>query len=315
MSVDAPMWCCQYSNDPSSSSPVKTAGIIIIGDEILKGQVLDTNSHFMCKTLYSYGVKVSRISVIGDGVEEIAKEVKKFSSRFHYVLTTGGIGPTHDDMTYLGVAKAFGEPVAIHEEMWDLVDKWLSNRGYDPDVLRKMAELPQSAKLLFDSARPPLSRFPIVIVKNVYVFPGIPQYLEKMIPRLENIFRSSGKGNNAVPSTRFHFEEIYVAKDEISITPQINKAVEKFKKHVTFGSYPVIDNLYFSTRLTMESLSSDYVQQAKGYLVEILPENTVVKNYDPNPVLSASKKVYEIVDNEQHELNKVVGQAVKVGFS
>ncbi|CAL8096975.1 unnamed protein product [Orchesella dallaii] len=291
---------CPFSKE--ASSHVKKAGILIIGDEILKGQVMDTNSHFVCKELYSYGVKVARIAVISDSIEEISKEVRKFSSRYDYVITTGGIGPTHDDMTYAGVAKAFGEPVTLHDDMAVMVDKWLAHRGYDRDVLQRMAELPASAKLLFD-ANLPLASFPIVIVRNVYIFPGVPQFVEKMFPRLARVFRTE--------LVTFHSREIHVAKDEMSITSQINKAVDKFKDTVTFGSYPVYDNLYYSTRLTMESLSADYVQKANDYLTGLMPPNTVVK-FDKNAVPNASANVYAIVGDTNHELHQIVAKAVKV---
>ncbi|KAJ7392741.1 FAD1 flavin adenine dinucleotide synthetase [Desmophyllum pertusum] len=94
-----------------------TAGIIIIGDEILKGHTKDTNSHFLLKKLWSLGVKVGKVSVISDDVEEIAREVKKFSSRFSVVITTGGIGPTHDDVTMQGIAKAFEEDLVLNEDL------------------------------------------------------------------------------------------------------------------------------------------------------------------------------------------------------
>ena len=84
-----------------------TAGIIIIGDEILKGQTQDTNTHFLAKNLKTCGFKLERVVVISDDIDIIAEEVKQFSDNFDYVLTSGGVGPTHDDVTYEGVAKGF----------------------------------------------------------------------------------------------------------------------------------------------------------------------------------------------------------------
>jgi FAD synthetase len=304
---------------PSSTSKmkVKTAGLIIIGDEILKGQVQDTNSYFLCKELYSLGVKVVRINVIGDEVADISEEVRKFSSTYDLVFTTGGIGPTHDDMTYLGVAMAFDESVALHEEMAQLFDKWLGQKGFSKDVIMRMAKLPESAKLVFDPTLPRGTSFPIVVVHNVHVFPGVPQFLEKMFPRMRAILDEehcnngescSGEGNN-----RFHSGVIYLNKDELSITPQIDLAVEKFKDCVTFGSYPVYGNLYYSTRLTMESSSPEKVQEAKAYLNGVMPANSVIQ-YDDQPALSASEKVYGIIQDETHPLHTVVKMAVTVSY-
>lgn len=118
------------------------------------------------------GVKVVRISVIGDGIEEIAHEVKQFSSAHDIVITTGGVGPTHDDMTYVGVAKAFEQEVQVHAEMATMIDKWLGQRGLKREVIMRMAQLPVGAKLIFDPALPPLESFPIVTLQNVYVLPG-----------------------------------------------------------------------------------------------------------------------------------------------
>jgi len=85
----------------------KTAGIIIIGDEILSGKVQDYNSFFMAQELWSHGVRLCRISIIPDDIDQIGEEVRNFSQRFDYVFTSGGIGPTHDDVTIEGISKAF----------------------------------------------------------------------------------------------------------------------------------------------------------------------------------------------------------------
>jgi len=95
-----------------ASNHVKKAGVVIIGDEILKGQTQDTNSYFLAQNLRKLGIRLERVSVIPDDLPTIAEEVRKFSSQYDIVLTSGGIGPTHDDLTFEGVAKAFHRGVA-----------------------------------------------------------------------------------------------------------------------------------------------------------------------------------------------------------
>ncbi|CAG7837215.1 unnamed protein product [Allacma fusca] len=291
-------------NLSSASHKPKTAGVIVIGDEILKGQVLDTNSHYLAKKLYSLGVRLKRVSVIGDFREEIAQEVKTFSEQFDFVFTTGGIGPTHDDVTYAGVAMAFNEQVTRNEKMMTMIQKWLGHRGYSEDVIMRMAEMPSSAQLLFDpQEQSPLSSFPIVIVRNVYVFPGIPRFLESMFPRMEPILKELG--------STFYSNKVYVNRDELSLTPELDKAVEKFKDSVTFGSYPVIGNPYYSTRFTLESSQPGHVESAVQFLHETLPENSVI-DFDDQPLVSAGDKVYAIADDPSHSLHSVVRQAVEI---
>jgi len=283
----------------------KTAGILIIGDEVLKGQVVDINSHFLCKQLYSLGIKLGRISVIPDDLDDISAEVKLFSSKYDYVFTTGGVGPTHDDITYAGVAQAFSEPVSTNMEMAEMMEIWLGHKGYSREVIMKMAEMPPSAKLFFDPALPKHSSFPIVIVRNVHIFPGIPQYLQKMFPRLVPTLRMES-GN-----VEFHSRVIYVDRDEMSITPQLNEAVAKYQETVTFGSYPVLDNLYFSTRLTMESKSKNQAEEAQSFLSEHLPHGSLVE-YDNQQLETAVDKVYAIFEDKQHTLHVPVYTAVTV---
>ena len=125
----------RYSTMKSSAKP--TAGIIIIGDEILKGQTQDTNTHFLAKNLKTCGIKLERVVVISDDIDIIAEEVKQFSDNFDYVLTSGGVGPTHDDVTFEGVAKAFDDTTFLHPEMEELI------KNYFKDVNEAILKLGQ----------------------------------------------------------------------------------------------------------------------------------------------------------------------------
>merc|ERR1712227_59015 len=115
----------------STVASVKRAGIIVIGDEILKGQVQDTNTHFLTKNLHQRGIRVSKVSVIPDDIDTIACEVKLFLDKYDFVLTSGGIGPTHDDLTFEAVAQAFDCPVSHHPKLVELCKSWFKKDSLD----------------------------------------------------------------------------------------------------------------------------------------------------------------------------------------
>ena len=122
--------------DKSSEQP--TAGIIIIGDEILKGQTLDTNTQFFATNLLDKGIQLKRVVVIPDEIDVIANEVKLFSDNYTFVLTSGGVGPTHDDLTFEGVAKAFDDTTYIHPEIRELLTNYFKEVN---DATLKLAKV------------------------------------------------------------------------------------------------------------------------------------------------------------------------------
>ncbi|XP_076328751.1 FAD synthase-like isoform X2 [Tachypleus tridentatus] len=277
-----------------------TAGIIIIGDEILKGLTKDTNSIFLCQRLREIGVEVQRISVIRDEIEAIAEEVATHSQKYSFVITSGGIGPTHDDLTFEGVAAAFNEQVYPHPILVNLCKEYFGkNLPYNAPAM-KLAHIPSSAKLNFgeDKKTGKQSKFPLVSVKNVYVFPGVPALLEGAFDVFQYLFSN--------PNLRKHYREMYIKKDEVSITPVLNAAVSKFKGKVMIGSYPALGHSYYRVRLTLESMVEEDIIAAHDYLLNCLPEGVVVA-YDRNSVEKAGEQVYELITEEPS-----VASAVKV---
>nr|XP_005495393.2 FAD synthase [Zonotrichia albicollis] len=246
-----------------------TAGIIIIGDEILKGYTQDTNSSFMCRRLRALGVSVARISVVPDDVEAIASEVAAFAARFTYVLTSGGIGPTHDDVTFEAVAKAFGERVVLHPELVALVHKFFGKTEEQcPEM--KLARIPESSRLNYGTDRHTGSAFkyPLVSVRNVYIFPGIPALMERALDGLAHLFRSK--------QTHFHSRTVYVASDEMLITPVLDRADAAFRGRVSLGSYPDWTSNYYRVKLTLDSESEQDLEEAYGFLMRELPAGVAV---------------------------------------
>ncbi len=238
----------------------KTAGIIIIGDEILSGKVQDLNSQFMARELRQHGIDLRHISVIPDDVQEIAKEVKKFSEKFDYVFTAGGIGPTHDDVTIEGIAKAFGVRLILN----DSIKKFLNKRygkHLTPEQL-KVAEIPNGAELIKDDT----IAFPLLIFRNIYILPGIPEYLEKKFFVIEKLF-------NEPP---FLLKKIYIKEYEPEIAPLLNQLVKRHK-NVKIGSYPVVGNKDYYLMITLESMNIKSLNSALKDLMEKIPKKKIIR--------------------------------------
>lgn len=237
-----------------------TAGILIIGNEILSGKVVDTNSPYLCRELRALGVDVERIVTVPDDVPIISEQVKWMHAAYDFVFTSGGIGPTHDDLTIEAVAVAFGRGV----ERSDAIESRLRRAsGKEPNASQlKMAEVPVGATLL-DAGE---LWFPLVIVGNVYIFPGIPELLRKKFETARERFRG-------VP---FVLKRVFVTKMESDIAEQLHALLQEFPE-LMLGSYPRIQEESFRVMLTLESRDAGYVQRALDRLLVLLPEGAVRK--------------------------------------
>ncbi|NXX40484.1 FLAD1 synthase, partial [Tricholaema leucomelas] len=291
------------SGHTAARDAAATAGIIVIGDEILKGHTQDTNSFFMCRRLRALGVRVARISVVPDEVDAIASEVTAFSTRFTYVLTSGGIGPTHDDVTFEAVAKAFGEKVIPHPELVALVHKFFGKTDEQcPEM--KLARVPESSHLNYgtDGRTGSAFKYPLVSVRNVYIFPGIPALMERALDGLAHIFRNE--------QTHFHSRTIYVAADEILIAPALNQADAAFQGRVSLGSYPDWANNYYRVKLTLDSESEQDLKEAYDFLMEKLPAGVVVPLVT-DCVSTAATEVYGLAESAGSALGQKVAAALR----
>lgn len=237
-----------------------TAGIIIVGNEILSGKVADSNSHYLCRELRALGVDVERIVTIPDAVETIAANVKTMSQSYDFVFTSGGVGPTHDDLTIEGVAMAFDRPV---ERSTVIEERIRRSTGRAPnESLLKMARVPAGAVLL-DAGD---MWFPLVSVENVYVLPGIPELLRKKFESVRDRFRG-------IP---FVLKKVYVNVHESDIAAYLNQLLKEFPDLI-LGSYPRLQREAFSVLLTLESRDVGYVERALDALLERLPAGVVLK--------------------------------------
>jgi molybdenum cofactor synthesis domain-containing protein len=239
---------------------VKTAGIIIIGNEILSGKVRDTNSPFLASELRDLGISLRRISVIPDDAGIIGREVQEFSGRYDYVFTSGGIGPTHDDVTVEGVARGFGVKVIRHPDLLRYFH-WRYGDKVNPAIM-KMTEVPEGAEIidLGDMS------FPLLSFRNIFVFPGIPRYLEEKFAAIKERFRCPA----------CHLKRLFLKANESDIAETLNGVVAG-NTEVTFGSYPILDNPEYTVIVTAESRSLDSLNAAFAELVRRLPRNILVR--------------------------------------
>ncbi|MBI5076674.1 MAG: competence/damage-inducible protein A [Nitrospirae bacterium] len=239
---------------------IRTAGLIIIGNEILSGKTQDQNSFFLAAELRSLGVSLIRISVIPDDLEMISREAALFSKAFDLVFTTGGVGPTHDDITMSGIARAFGVQLVRNP----VLEKAFHRRYGEAanDAIMKMAEVPEGAEVMEFTT----NNFPLVAFRNIYIFPGIPRYLQEKFTLVKERFRTSA----------FFLKRIYLRANEADIAAILNTVVEK-NACVTFGSYPIIGNDDYQIIVTAESKIEADLKSALEELLQKLPGEIIVK--------------------------------------
>ena len=238
----------------------KTAGIILIGNEILSGKIQDANAVYLCRELRALGVEVRRISVIPDEVQLIAEEVVVFSREFDVVFTSGGVGPTHDDVTIEGVARAMTVPVVRHPELVALLERYY--RGKVTEAALRMAEIPEGAELVGGET----VRFPTVMMRNVYVLPGVPEIFRAKFEALRERFRDQP----------IHLKNVFVSIGEGTLADYLNRLLADFPL-LQLGSYPEFSNPEYKVKVTLESRDRGYVEQALADFLARLPADVVVK--------------------------------------
>lgn len=238
----------------------QTAALIVIGNEILSGKVADTNSTFLARELRRVGTTLRRVLVIPDELDAIAEAVRAYQPAFDAVFTSGGVGPTHDDVTIAGIALGLGRRVERHPH---LVGKLREFFGDDLNEARlKMAEVVSGTELLFEGG----VNFPTLKVENIYILPGIPE-----------IFRTKLEAIGArFAADPFFLRVIYSSEPESTIADMLNQTLASFPE-LLLGSYPKLNDPEYRVRITMESKDREYVEQAFQKLMELLPPRAVVR--------------------------------------
>lgn len=236
-----------------------TAGIIIIGNEVLSGRVQDINAQYLAAELRELGVALLKISVIPDDIVTIGREAAVFSEDYTYVFTSGGIGPTHDDLTMEGIASGFGVPMVRNPLLEDRFRKRYGEAANE--YVLKMACVPEGAELI-DFGN---ERFPLVLFRNIYVFPGIPRFLRERFSQIRERFRSSS----------FQSRRLFMSCEESEVAGVLTEIAASFPG-VSIGSYPAVANEQHRVMLTVESKKREYVDQVMEELLRRLPPHVIL---------------------------------------
>jgi molybdenum cofactor synthesis domain-containing protein len=238
----------------------RSCALVVVGNEILSGKVQDSNAYFAAVELRKIGVALQRIATIPDELPIIAEEVAYCSQRFDIVITSGGVGPTHDDLTMEGVARAFKRKLVMHPVLEALVREHFRDRQLEAGL--KMAEVPEGS-ILNEGGD---IRFPTVQIENVYVLPGIPQLFESKLLALKSRFATDP----------YFIRIIYTSASEGIIAEHLNACMREYPE-LMLGSYPRIGHPEYRVKLTLESKDEAYLDQAFTHLMGMLPGDAVVK--------------------------------------
>jgi molybdenum cofactor synthesis domain-containing protein len=235
---------------------VVTAALLVIGDEILSGRTKDKNIGYIAEYLTNIGIDLREVRVVADVEDDIVAALNALRGRYDHVFTTGGIGPTHDDITADAVAKAFGVPIAVDERAVAMLLERIPKADLNEARLR-MARIPQGAELIANS----VSRAPGFSIGNVHVMAGVPSIMQAMLdavaPRLAT-------------GTKMLSTSIAAGLKEGDFGGPLGELQKQFPD-VSIGSYPHFDPATgFSTTLVLRSRNVERLRQAEGEVAALL---------------------------------------------
>ena len=234
-----------------------TAALCVIGDEILSGRTQDKNIAQLATWLNDQGIELAEVRVVPDQEERIVEAVNALRARYDYCFTTGGIGPTHDDITVDSIAAAFGVAVVVHPEAKRMLEDYYRNRSDGlvlTDARLRMARVPEGAELISN----PSSGAPGVKMGNVYILAGVPWIAAAMMEAL------TGTLEGGVPVTSVTVG----ARSPESDVADLLKATQDAHPGVTIGSYPFFKDGRYGSNFVVRSRDSDLAERCAGALSE-----------------------------------------------
>ena len=233
-----------------------TAAALIIGNEILSGRTQDQNLSFLGEQLGEMGIRLKEARVVSDDAEDIVAALDALRARYDYVFTTGGIGPTHDDITADSVARAFGVGIDYHPEVYAMLKEWFESQGHEANEARmRMARIPDGARLLDNEA----TLAPGFQIENVFVLAGVPSIARKM-------FNGAKKGLKGGAPVRSRAIKVQVG--EGTVAEELGAIQDAFPD-VDIGSYPWSKDGAYGTTLVMRSARPARLDEAFAAVFEM----------------------------------------------
>ena len=236
------------------------AAILIIGNEILSGRTKDLNTSTISSWLNGIGIKVLEVRVVPDVEEKIISSLNELKKSFSYVFTSGGIGPTHDDITAETVSKCFNLKYEIHQEAYKILEKYYGKENFN-EGRQKMVWMPSNANLILN----PASGAPGFNVENVFCLPGVPSILQSMLPELKNKL----VGGNPILSKTISLKTI-----ESEIAKSL-KDVQNNNKDVDIGSYPFFRKGKIGVSIVMRSESQSKIDTCNSQILNLINEKKI----------------------------------------
>ncbi len=238
------------------------AAILIIGNEILSGRTQDKNIAFLSKWLNSTcGISVREVRIVPDTERVIVRNIKEMSRTFNYVFTTGGIGPTHDDITAKSISKAFKVKYEFHKEAYRILENYYGKSKFN-DGRKKMAKMPKGSKLIYN----PSSAAPGFIIKNVFSLPGVPSILISMIDNCKKYL---------VKGLKVHSRTMNLFTVESNISKRLGIIQKKYKKSVDIGSYPFFRLGKIGVSIVTRSTSTIKLKKINKDLINLVKSKNI----------------------------------------
>ncbi|MDC3022645.1 competence/damage-inducible protein A [Candidatus Pelagibacter sp.] len=236
------------------------AAILIIGNEILSGRTQDTNTSTLAKWLNSIGVKVNEARVVPDSEKIIIETLNALRKTNDYIFTTGGIGPTHDDITAESVAKAFGLKYEVHKEAYKILETYYKPGEFN-EGRQKMVWMPSGAKLILN----PTSGAPGFSIENVFCLPGVPSILKSMLGSLKNRI----VGGKPILSYTISLKTV-----ESEIAKSL-KNVQTQNQDVEIGSYPFFQAGKLGVSIVIRSEDQSKIDDCNTQILKFVKEKKI----------------------------------------